>query len=47
MLAAMSPQQFDEWVAMYAIRPWGIELPIEDKQEGGSSLDVFRGMAGF
>lgn len=46
MLAAMSPQQFDEWLAMYGIHPWAIEPATEAVEAERSSLDTFRNLAG-
>ena len=47
MLATMTPREFAEWVIMYNIRPWGIELPIDGEEQQTASLDAFRSMAGF
>ena len=50
MLASMTPAEFDEWLAMYAIRPWGIEPPTEpEKPESDlkTSLNAMRGMTGM
>jgi hypothetical protein len=47
MLSSMEPRQFDEWLAMYKIRPWAIEITgseSDDKDE--SSLAAMRRMAG-
>lgn len=47
MLAAMTPQQFDEWLVMYRVRPWGIEFQPDANDKGGAdSLTTFRAMAG-
>ena len=47
MLHHMEPREFQEWVALYNIEPWGVELPTEKSRPGGSSLAAFKGMAGF
>ncbi len=49
MLHAMTPQQFDEWVADYMIAPWDGEVveSSEPKDESiASSLSQFRKLAG-
>ena len=46
MLDRMTPQQCDEWAAMYRIRPWAMEPEPEQKPEG-DSLSTFQRMAGF
>lgn len=46
MLESMEPKQFDEWAAMYAVRPWGIEPEMKTKQQG-DSLSTFKGLAGL
>lgn len=47
MLHGMTPDQFNEWLAMYRVRPWGIEIqPDEENASQSSSLATFRGMAG-
>ncbi len=50
MLARMTPEQFKKWVAMYSIRPWGVEMQVEDDKPQSSladSLNVFRQQAGI
>jgi len=46
MLNSIEPQQFDEWAAMYMVRPWGIEPEIEDTSQG-DSLTTFKSLAGL
>lgn len=47
MLATMTPREFAEWVAMYHIRPWAVELVPETNEQQKNSQDVFRSLAGF
>jgi hypothetical protein len=49
MLDGMTPQQFDEWMAMFTIRPWGIEPAIEAEEKPDNlddSLNAMRRLAG-
>jgi hypothetical protein len=48
MLGGMTPQQFDEWMAMFTIRPWGIEptVEVEEPQSLDDSLNAMRRLAG-
>lgn len=47
MLHQMEPRDFDEWLALYHVQPWGVELPTEEAQPKGSSLAAFQHLAGF
>jgi len=47
MLATMAPRQFDEWLAMWRLQHWGIEPQLGEAGEQKSSLDTFKGLAGF
>lgn len=47
MLATMEPREVAEWLAMYRIRPWGIEIPADSDEQKSTSLNTFRTMAGF
>jgi hypothetical protein len=47
MLARMTPEQFKRWVAMYSIRPWGVEMQAEDETPKPSALSVMRQQAGI
>lgn len=49
MLDSMTPQQFDEWMTAYIIRPWGIEPAVEEAKPAGDlndSLTAMRRMTG-
>lgn len=47
MLERMTPEQFDEWMVLYTIEPWGIEPAIEsEEQPKASSLTTVRAMIG-
>lgn len=47
MLDAMTPQQFDEWLAMYRVAPWEVACAVnEEKPKCPTPLEVMRAQAG-
>jgi len=46
MLDSMTPQQFSEWLAMYTIEPWGVELVSEEKPKCPNPMEVMKAQAG-
>lgn len=46
MLEQMEPRQFDEWMAAYITRPWGIEPAVESDERPVDSLTAMRRMTG-
>lgn len=45
MANELEPWEVDEWMAMYRIRPWGIEPSVEEEKPA-SALSVMRSQAG-